>query len=265
MRTVKELQDLRGRRAVITGACGAIGRTMAGALAEMGATLVLVDRPEADFASLVTALVPWGHPVETEACDLELHDQRLALIGRVAAGGGVDILINNAAFVGVSNLEGWAVPFSEQTVDTWRRALEVNLTAPFHLCQGLSPLLLESKAASVINIGSIYGLLGPDWGLYADTKMSNPAAYAASKGGVTQLTRWLATTLAPKVRVNSISPGGVLRNQPEAFVQRYEDRTPLGRMAGEEDFIGAVAFLASDLSRYVTGQNLVVDGGWGTW
>ena len=95
--------------------------------------------------------------------------------------------------------------------------------------------------------------------------MGNPAAYAASKGGLLQLTRWLSTTLAPSVRANAISPGGVYRNQPISFVKRYEARTPLGRMATEEDIVGAVVYLASDLSTYVTGQNLIVDGGWTAW
>jgi NAD(P)-dependent dehydrogenase (short-subunit alcohol dehydrogenase family) len=180
-------------------------------------------------------------------------------------GQGLNILINNAAFVGTSDLKGWAVPFEQQTVETWRRALEVNLTAIFDLCQGLTPLLKEAKGANIINIASIYGIYGPDWSLYEDTSMSNPAAYGASKGGLIQLSRWLATTVAPDIRVNAISPGGVLRNQPEVFVKRYEAKTPLGRMATEDDFRGTVAHLASDLSKYVTGQNFSVDGGWGAW
>jgi NAD(P)-dependent dehydrogenase (short-subunit alcohol dehydrogenase family) len=150
-------------------------------------------------------------------------------------------------------------------VETWRRALEVNLTAVFDLCQRLTPLLQKSKGANIINICSIYGQYGPDWRLYEGTTLGNPAAYGASKGGVIQLTRWLATTLAPAVRVNSISPGGISRGQAEEFVARYVSRTPMGRMATEDDFRGAVAYLASDLSSYMTGQNLAVDGGWGAW
>jgi NAD(P)-dependent dehydrogenase (short-subunit alcohol dehydrogenase family) len=108
-------------------------------------------------------------------------------------------------------------------------------------------------------------MVGPDFRLYTGTPMGNPGAYAASKGGLIQISRWLATALAPGVRVNSISCGGVERQQPRAFITRYVDRTPMQRMATEEDFKGAVAYLASDLSAYVTGHNLAVDGGWTAW
>jgi NAD(P)-dependent dehydrogenase (short-subunit alcohol dehydrogenase family) len=179
--------------------------------------------------------------------------------------GRIDIIVNCAAFVGTSGLDGWAVEFKQQSDVTWRRALEVNLTAPFVLIQAAANDLRASGRGSVINVSSIYGLVGPDWRLYDDTSLGNPAAYAASKGGLVQLTRWLATTLAPYVRVNAIAPGGVFRNTPEPFLGRYVARTPLGRMAQEEDIKGAVAYLASDLSAYVTGQCLAVDGGWTAW
>jgi NAD(P)-dependent dehydrogenase (short-subunit alcohol dehydrogenase family) len=187
------------------------------------------------------------------------------LINQLLHEGSLDVLINNAAFVGTSDLKGWGVTFAQQTIETWRRALEVNLTAAFQLCQGLSPLLQSSGRGIIINIGSIYGEFGPDWSLYEGTSMNNPAAYGASKAGLLQLTRWLATTMAPAVRVNAISPGGIARGQAQAFVKRYEARTPLGRMATEDDFRGAVAFLASDMSAYITGQNLLIDGGWSVW
>lgn len=267
MTTIKQLADLKGRRALITGATGCLGRVMADTLAELGAELVLVDRPGSDFETLAQTLSrQWGVRVEHRNCDLEQQTQRAELIAWLKnSGEGLNVLINNAAFVGTSELQGWGVPFEQQTVETWRRALEVNLTAAFELCQGLSPLLKAAEGASIVNIASIYGQYGPDWSLYAGTSMSNPAAYAASKGGLIQFTRWLATTLAPHVRVNAVSPGGIHRNQPEVFVDRYEARTPLGRMATEDDFRGVIAFLASDLSLYVTGQNLSVDGGWGAW
>lgn len=263
---LKALMDLSGRTALVTGAGGALGRTISTTLAEQGSGLILVDRAEADLAALTDALRgEFGVPVLSVACDLEQSTERAALMAQVARHGRLDVLVNNAAFVGTSGLAGWALPFEQQSVDTWRRALEVNLTAAFDLCQRATPPLRASGHGSIVNIGSIYGLHGPDWGLYEGTAMANPAAYAASKGGLLQLTRWLATTLGPEVRVNSISPGGIARGQPAAFVERYEARTPLKRMATEEDFRGAVAYFASDLSAYVTGQNLPVDGGWGAW
>ncbi len=267
MSTIKELMNLTGRRALITGATGGLGKVMADTLAELGADLVLVDRPGSDFETLAATLIEkWGVNVEHYVCDLELQEQRAELIALLKKSDkGLNILINNAAFTGTSDLQGWAVPFEEQTIETWRRALEVNLTAIFDFCQGLTFLLKVAEGASIINIASIYGMYGPDWSLYEGTNMSNPAAYNASKGGLLQFTRWLATTIAPSVRVNAISPGGVFRNQPEGFVQRYEAKTPLGRMATEDDFRGIIAFLASDLSKYVTGQNHLVDGGWGVW
>ena len=112
------------------------------------------------------------------------------------------------------------------------------------------------KAQGSINITSIYAHHGPDWQIYEETDLGNPAAYSVSKGGLTQLTRWLSTTLAPEVRVNAIAPGGIFRNQPNEFVKKYVNKVPLRRMAHENDLIGAVAYLASDLSKYVTDKRL---------
>lgn len=263
MKTIRELGSLQGRRVLLTGATGALGRIMCDALAEVGAELVLVDRPGTDFQPLAGELQQrWGTQVRFRHCDLEQEEQRLDLIRWMTEEvGGLNVLVNNAAFVGASALQGWAVPFDDQSVSTWCRALEVNLTAAFSLCKGLRPLLDAAPGANIVNIASIYGVIGPDWSLYHGTTIGNPAAYAASKGGLIQLTRWLATTLGPRIRVNAITLGGIFRQQAAAFVARYEAGTPLGRMATEEDFKGAICFLASDLSAYVTGHNLVVDGG----
>lgn len=266
MGVLSELMDLRGRSALVTGASGALGRVVCATLAEMGAELILVDRSEPALMILADGLrSEFCVPVKALVSDLEQLDDRANLMAHVKCHGRLDVLVNNAAFVGTSGLEGWAKPFQQQSVETWRRALEVNLTAAFDLCQQATPLLSDSAHGSIINIGSIYGLYGPDWSLYEGTDMANPAAYAVSKGGLLQLTRWLASTLGPDIRVNCISPGGIARGQPAAFVERYEARTPLKRMATEDDFRGAIAYLASDLSAYVTGQNLSVDGGWGVW
>lgn len=265
MTTFKQLSSLKGRQALITGGLGHLGRVIAETLAELGADLVLVDRLSSVDEVFISGLTNnWGVKVHYVHCDLELDDNRAYLINFVKKNiGALDILVNNAAFVGTSELRGWATPFENQTIDTWRRALEVNLTAVFDLCQGFTPLLQESTAGSIINIASIYGSHGPDWSLYEGAEMGNPAAYGASKGGLIQLGRWLACTLAPNIRVNSLSPGGIFRGQPETFVKRYVAKTPLRRMASEDDLRGAIAYLATDLSKYVTGQNLEVDGGWG--
>jgi NAD(P)-dependent dehydrogenase (short-subunit alcohol dehydrogenase family) len=266
MTSVAELMSLKGRKVLITGAAGKIGSTLARTVAELGGDLLLVDRPGSSYGSLLKDIESdWGIRAAVFDCDLEIQQDRESLVKTAVQSGNLDVLINNAGFVGTSDLQGWNTKLEHQTVETWRRALEVNLTAAFDLSKGLAPLLSCSPGGSIINVASIYGLYGPDYSLYEGTAMNNPAAYAASKGGLIQLTRWLATTLAPKIRVNAISPGGVFRNQPEVFVQRYEARTPLRRMATEDDFRGAVAYLASDLSAYFTGQNMAVDGGWGIW
>jgi len=267
MTTIKDLMDMGGRRVMITGATGGLGSIMADTLAELGANLILVDRPGSNFKKLESTLKDrWQVDIQSFFCDLENEDERLSLINQVRQDGcGLNSLINNASFTGASDLEGWGVQFEKQTLDTWRRAIEVNLTAAFHLSQAFTQELRFGEGGNIINITSIYGDIGPDWRLYNNTTMANPAAYGASKGGLAQLTRWLATTIAPEVRVNAISPGGIFRDQPKEFVDRYEDRTPLKRMATEDDFRGAIAYLASDLSKYVTGQIVRVDGGWSEW
>jgi NAD(P)-dependent dehydrogenase (short-subunit alcohol dehydrogenase family) len=266
-RSIHQLMAMDGRVSLITGGAGHIGQAMAAALAELGSDLVLLDRDAHALAEAATPLIArHGVRVETRVCDLECETELAAVPAWIEQTlGRLDVLINNAAFVGSSELQGWSTPFEEQSLSTWRRALEVNLTAAFALTQGCKRLLEASGHGSVVNVGSIYGVHGPDLSLYAGTAMRNPAAYAASKGGLLQLTRWLATVLAPGIRVNALSPGGVARNQPQPFVERYVARTPLGRMGREEDFKGAITFLATDLSSWVTGQNIMVDGGWGVW
>lgn len=266
-RSLREMMSLAGRVALVTGGAGHIGRAVASSLAELGANIAVADLSASGAEEAATALAAnYSVKAAAFACDFEQPAAVKELPRQVREKSGrIDILVNCAAFVGTSDLEGWAVPFEQQSPETWRRALEVNLTAPFVLVQAAAEDLAASGHGSVINIASIYGLAGPDWRLYEGTSLGNPAAYAASKGGLIQMTRWLATTMAPKIRVNAIAPGGVFRNTQEPFLGRYISRTPMGRMATEEDFKGAVAYLASDLSAYVTGQCLAVDGGWTAW
>jgi NAD(P)-dependent dehydrogenase (short-subunit alcohol dehydrogenase family) len=264
---LKELISLEGRVAIITGGAGHIGSVAADGLAELGAAVALVDLDGERCGAASAAIAErWSREAVGFQADLEQEHSVRSVVDRVRARfGRIDIIVNCAAFVGTTNLSGWTVPYEQQSSETWRRAIEVNLTAPFILVQAALDDLRASGHGSIINISSIYGVVGPDWRLYEGMNLGNPAAYAASKGGLVQLTRWLATTLAPMIRANAVAPGGVFRDTPEPFLERYTARTPLARMATEEDIKGAVAFLASDLSAYVTGQCLMVDGGWTAW
>lgn len=257
------LADLTGRTAVVTGGAGPLGSVLSDALAEAGARVVVVDLDEGACAATANWLHGEGH-VPLGADLLDPHGIS-SVVDTVAEIGACDILVNNAAFTGTSGVPGYAVPFEEQTDEAFAMALALNLTAPFSLTRRLAGHLRASGQGSVVNVSSIYGLVGPNMGLYEGTRMGNPAAYAASKGGIAQLTRYLATVLAPDIRVNAFAPGGIERSQDEAFVERYERLTPLGRMGTEEDFRGVVTWLASDASAYVTGQVIAVDGGWTAW
>ncbi len=260
--------SLEGRVAFVTGAAGNIGRMACATLAELGAAVAVVDIRRPACKGLAASLAE-EFGVGALALDADVSDDasvRSAVDQVIDAFGRLDVVITCAALVGsTEDLVGWAVPFSEQSPVTWQRALAVNLTSVFVLAQACAPALAATGHGSFVNVSSIYGIVGPDLRLYEGTEMGNPGAYAASKGGLIQLTRWLATVLAPSVRVNSISPGGLTADQPETFQSRYRERTPLRRMGTEEDLRGAIAYLASDLSAYVTGHNLVVDGGWTIW
>jgi len=264
---MSNLLNMKGKNTIITGAAGKLGKSISFTLAELGSNLILVDLCFSDLLKLKSEIQNiFNVDVKIFEVNLEIELERQQFVTKLKNEiDYLNCLINNAAFVGTSDLKGWAVDFENQSLETWRRAFEVNVTAPFHLSQLLSDILRLSQDANIINISSIYGYLGPDWNLYNNNNLSNPAAYSCSKGALIQLTRWLSTTLAPDIRVNSISPGGIYRSQPKNFVSRYEEKTPLKRMAKEEDLAGTIAFLASNASEYMTGENLIVDGGFSTW
>ncbi|OGQ05488.1 MAG: short-chain dehydrogenase [Deltaproteobacteria bacterium RIFCSPLOWO2_12_FULL_44_12] len=245
MKKIKELIDLKGRKALVTGGVGHIGHVCCEVIQELGGEVKILDLPE---------------------CDLRGEEATRNFVRQtVVAMNGLDIFIHSAAYVGTTKLAGWAAPFENQTVSAWEEAQRVNVTSAFVIVQEAKKVLEASGYGSVILLDSIYGVVGPDMRLYEGTEMHNPVGGCVSKGALLQLMRYLATFLAPKVRVNAISPGGIWRNQPESFQERYVARTPLKRMGREEDVKGAIAYLASDLSRYVTGHNLLVDGGWTIW
>ena len=267
MRSIAQLMDLHGRRAVVTGGAGHVGLVACQALVELGARVAVTDA-DADACKERASTLSRVRPESAVAMACDLSDEqamRRMIREAIDRLGGLEILVHCAAYVGTTDAPGWAVPFERQTVEAWDAALRVNLTSAFIMVQESREALAASGHGSVILMSSIYGMTAPDPRLYEQTAMANPAGYGASKGGLLQLMRYLATTLTSRVRVNAISPGGIARNQPEPFQQRYVARTPLGRMATEEDVKGAIAYLAGDLSAYVTGHNLVVDGGWTAW
>jgi len=267
MKTVRELTSLDNRVAIVTGGSGHIGSVFCETLAEMGASVVVLDLSQDKCNQVAERIMTQtgnvAFPLEIDL--LNEHEVQAIPEKVLTQFGRIDILVNCAAFVGTSDLKGWAVPFIEQSAETWRMALEVNLVSAFVLIQQCVEPMKKTGNGTIVNVGSIYGMIGPDMGLYQGTKMGNPAAYAASKGGLLQFTKWLSTVLAPEIRVNAITPGGVWRNQPKSFVEKYVEKTPMQRMATEDDLIGALLYLASDLSSYVTGQNIVVDGGFTCW
>ena len=262
-----EKSSFVGKTVLITGATGHLGREISRAFANLGSNLILIDLyPDPLQEASANLSEVFGVDVSVYACDFSDPEARSTVIDRVSADFDViDVLINNAAFVGTSNLSGWSVPFEKQLSSVWPQVFEVNLTSVFEFAQGLSGNLRKSGSGSIVNIASIHAHVGPDWDLYKGTEMASPAAYAASKAGVVNLTKWLSTTMAPHVRVNSVSPGGIFRGQPTAFVDKYIARTPMGRMANESDVVGAILFFSSDLSAYLTGQDLCVDGGYSVW
>ena len=254
--------SMTAKRIVVTGAAGHLGRELCIVLGAAGATVYAIDQNVSGLEDLQAAGANVTGIIEAIVCDLSEESGRVALAQELASRTSyLDGVVFAAAFVGTSDIEGWAVDFAHQSLKAWRDALELNLTAPFHLAQLMADLLVNGNGSSIVNVGSIYGSVGPDWSLYQDQSMSNPAGYGASKGGLLQLTRWLSSTLAPDVRVNCVSPGGILRGQPKDFVDRYVRKTPLGRMATEADIVGAIVFLLSAASAYITGQEIIVDGG----
>mgnify|MGYP001339864203 CR=1 FL=1 len=250
---------------LVTGASGYLGKCICESFAKKGSNLILVDINKNKLEEMQINLKNmFKTSVFSYCCNLEVDEERENLLSSICSEHDhLNCLINNAAFVGTSEITGWNTSFENQSLESWKRAMEVNLTAPFHLSKLLTPLLRKSNYSSIINISSIYGIYAPDWNLYQGTKIFNPAAYSVSKAGLIQLTKWLATTLSPDIRVNAIAPGGIFRKQDEIFVKKYIHKTPLKRMAKENDIVEPIVFLASKMSNYITGEVIIIDGGYG--
>lgn len=262
-KSLKELMDLSGRVALVTGGGGHIGRVICETLCELNCNVAIHDLDLKKCREVEAKLLKsYRCEIKSFQADLIKKEEIESLIPEVIKNfSRLDILIHCAAFVGTTKIPGWAVPLDEQSIEAFEAAIRVNLSSAFLLSKNAYEFLKKNKKGSIVFISSIYSLVAPDFSLYKGTKMANPAGYGCSKAGLNYLTKYLASAFAPSVRVNSISLGGIFRNQNPKFVKRYEKKTLLGRMGREEDIKGAIAFLASDLSSYVTGENIVVDGG----
>ncbi len=249
------LYNFSGKRVLIAGGGGYIGRAIVKQLTDAGAWVAVLDK-QFPWSSLPYHVIPVECDLNDEIQTRQRAQQAIEELD------GLDILIHCAALTGESGITGYNTEFMQQTVYAWDWAMRVNLTSAFILAQECWPALIASQG-NIVFVSSIYGLVAPDKGLYKGTGMAGvPAAYAVSKAGLIQLTRYLAAEFAP-VRVNCVSPGGVVRKQPSVFVGRYAAKTPMGRMLTEQDVSEAVCWLASsDACGMVTGHNLIVDGGY---
>lgn len=267
--------SLEGRVAVVTGAVGLLGRHHCTALARAGAQVVAADLDVGACARLAEELRrQHRREMLAVAADItslsSVRALRDAVLGRFDR---VDVLVNNAALnEKVEDAAGAdeRLRFESYPLERWEAALRVNVTGTFLCSQVLGTEMARRGTGSIINIASTYGVVAPDQSLYrrpdGTQSFYKSAAYPTTKGAVIAFTRFLAAYWGRAgVRVNALSPGGVENGQEEAFVARYAERTPLGRMARPSDYEGPIVFLASDASNYVTGANLIVDGGWTAW
>jgi NAD(P)-dependent dehydrogenase (short-subunit alcohol dehydrogenase family) len=265
--------SLRGKTAMVTGAAGLLGREHCEALGEAGASVVATDLDAGACESLARELERFDVAAVGIAADItdkaSVERLKTRALDRFGA---IDVLVNNAAvddkFDPGADLA--ASRFENYSLERWRRSLDVNVTGTFLCCQVLGAEMARRGAGAIINVASTYGVVAPDQALYrgadGEQRFFKSAAYPTSKGAVLALSRFLAAYWgAAGVRVNALSPGGVEAGQDAHFVESYARRTPLGRMARRDEYRGAIIFLASDASSYLTGANLVVDGGWTIW
>lgn len=276
MTTILDKFNITGKVAVVTGGAGLLGREFCRTLVEAGASVAVVDL-NAEVARKVAAdLTANGYLVQAVPTDITKPDSVDALVqSTLKEFGHLDILVNSAGLdpkFDPDALKGGIPPgrFEDYPLDQWNAALNVNLTGMFLVTQAcVKPMLAQGKRGSIINICSTYGLNGPDQRIYIkDGKRLafKPVYYTVTKSGVLGFTKYLSAYYAEtEIRVNALTPGGVFNNHDETFVKNYSARTILGRMARRDEMNGALLFLASEASSYMTGGNLVVDGGWTAW
>jgi 2-deoxy-D-gluconate 3-dehydrogenase len=275
---ISQLFDLSGQAAVVTGGAGLLGAEFCRALAEAGARVIVADLDESAAAQVAGRLAQQGYPVLGVGADVTSPEStRRMVASALEAFGRLDILVNSAALdpkFDPQHQPGEAHQphngaFEDYPLGAWRQALEVNLTGMFLGCQAAVQPMLAQGGGVIVNLCSMYGLVGPDQRLYERPDRPpqfKPVYYSVTKAGVLGLTRYLATYYAGKnIRVNALTPGGVFNGHDEVFLHAYAARSVLGRMAQKDEMNGALLFLASPASAYMTGANLVVDGGWTAW
>jgi 2-deoxy-D-gluconate 3-dehydrogenase len=274
--TIQEKFDLAGRVAVVTGGVGLLGAEFCRTLAEAGAAVVVVDLNASASQAVADSLAKGGYKALAVPTDItnpgavhSLVEKTLSEFGRL------DILVNSAALdpkFDPDAVSKGITPgaFEDYPLDLWNSALNVNLTGMFLMTQAcVKPMIAQGKKGTIINICSTYGLNGPDQRIYIKEGKRvafKPVYYTVTKAGVMGFTKYLAAYYAgTEIRVNALTPGGVYNNHEEYFVQNYSAKTIIGRMAQKDEMNGALLFLASDASSYMTGNNVVVDGGWTAW
>jgi NAD(P)-dependent dehydrogenase (short-subunit alcohol dehydrogenase family) len=273
---IQEKFDLTNRVAIVTGGLGLLGTEFCKTLAEAGAMVAVVDLNGDAANKVADAMTKDGYRAIGIATDITRPDSVKQMVTFVLANfGRLDILVNSAAldpkFDPEAASKGIAPgAFEDYPLEQWNAAMNVNLTGMFLVTQAcVKPMIEQGKRGSIINICSTYGLNGPDQRIYIkDGKRVafKPVYYTTTKAGVMGFTKYLAAYYAEtEIRVNALTPGGVFNNHEEYFVKNYSARTILGRMARKDEMNGALLFLASDASSYMTGNNLIVDGGWTAW
>jgi len=268
--TMHELFDLKNKTIVLTGSAGRLGTRFAHVLSDAGANVVLVDINGSTNKKLERELTSHYKTKPTAFCvDISKQSDMKQLTKKIISKyEKIDVLINNAHFIPRTHPKRDA-SFEEYPLDLWDKTITINLRGLFLCCQEIGKVMLAQKKGVIVNVSSIYGIVGADQRIYGKSRLNSPAFYAATKGAMVNLTRYLAAYWQGKnIRVNTLTLGGVFDedlHQDKNFVKNYSKKTILGRMANKEDYDGPLLFLASNASSYVTGANLIVDGGWTAW
>lgn len=260
----RKMFDLSGKVAVVTGGAGLLGSEFCKGLAAYNSAIAIVDVSKEKIDILADEIKKVCH-VEILSLKADVTQEKSmkeAVEKIIEKFGKIDILINCA----YPRNKDYGKKFEEVKLQSWKENVDMNLGGVFLITQLVARQMMKQKSGNIINIGSIYGVTGPDFSIYKGTEWTNESEYSVVKGGVINFTRYLATYLAPyNIRVNCISPGGIYNNDSKLFLERYAKRVPMGRKANKEEIVGGLVYLASDASSYVTGHNLMIDGGLTAW